>query len=282
MKNLCHTHPTLPTLIYVPPALRAGSRTHTQTANHRPPTRIDPHREPPALLNNPTTQPPNPNENHRPPTRIDPHREPPAHLNNPTTQPPNHNENHRPLTRIDPHREPPALLMNELRHHIKALHADAFRWAMHQAGDRQLAEDALQAAYEALLDGSAACRDPEAFKSFLFGLVRNKVRALRRRQTFSRFAALDFKALQKTPTSSLETDHADPRVAALRQALLTLSPRQRDLMELVFYHELTLDEAARTLGINPGTARTHYDRAKRALRTHLNALEDACLTNPTR
>ena len=172
--------------------------------------------------------------------------------------------------------------MTPLRHHIEALHADAFRWALHQAGDRQLAEDALQAAYEALLSGAASCREPEAFKSFFFGVVRNKVRALRRRQTFSRFVALDFNALQKRPAPPPSSSGADPRVAAVQQALLTLSPRQRDLIELVFYHELTLDEAARTLGINPGTARTHYDRAKRALRTHLDAQEDACLSNPTR
>ncbi|TXD33533.1 sigma-70 family RNA polymerase sigma factor [Lujinxingia vulgaris] len=172
--------------------------------------------------------------------------------------------------------------MTPLRQQIEALHADAFRWALHQAGERELAEDALQAAYEALIDGSASCRDPEAFKSFLFGLVRNKVRALRRRQTFSRFVALDFGALQKAPAELPKTPHADPRVAAVQQALLTLSPRQRDLIELVFYHELTLDEAARTLGINPGTARTHYDRAKRALRTHLDDQEDACLASPTR
>src|SRR5690554_7822825 len=118
--------------------------------------------------------------------------------------------------------------MPQLRAQLKALHADAFRWALHQARDPALAEDALQAAYVALLDGSATCRDSSAFKSFLFGLIRNKVRSLRRRQLFSRFTSLDLKALNDLATTTAATPEpssSDPRITALRQAILELSPR---------------------------------------------------------
>lgn len=49
-------------------------------------------------------------------------------------------------------------------------------------------------------------------------------------------------------------------------ALRTPSARQREVLHLVFYQGLTIADAARVLGVSIGTARTHYERAKRQLR----------------
>ncbi len=48
-----------------------------------------------------------------------------------------------------------------------------------------------------------------------------------------------------------------------------LTARQREILHLVFYQELSVQEAAEVLGMPVGTARTHYERGKTRLRAML-------------
>ena len=60
-------------------------------------------------------------------------------------------------------------------------------------------------------------------------------------------------------------DHERAEAQHLIDAMNELPPRQREVLHLVFYEEMTLREAAELLDIRFGSASTHYDRGKKSL-----------------
>src|SRR5213078_967789 len=126
-----------------------------------------------------------------------------------------------------------------LEQELDQLHPAAFGWALACcSGDRAAAEDALQASYLKVLDGRARFDGRASVRTWIFSVVRYTVAELVRADGTRR----------------------------LTEALATLPRRQREVLHLVFYQDLTIAEAALVAGVSLGTARTHYERGKAALR----------------
>ena len=137
-----------------------------------------------------------------------------------------------------------------------------------------LAEDILHTAYERILSRRARFERRAAFKTFVFGVIRNTAREHLRKRTLSALNPFRWKsagemgqeatpAVQEARIARAETSER------LGLALARLPARQRQVLHLVFYDDMTIAEASAVLDISVGSARVHYDRAKRRLKKEL-------------
>ena len=160
----------------------------------------------------------------------------------------------------------------ELRRQLERAHADCFGWAMACCQrDRDAAEEVLQIVYLTVLDGRAQYDGRSSFRTWLFGVIR-RTAASERRKVWLHGLLLTREAESLKPEVLAPPDaevERDSRCHSLRHALARLAARQREVLQLVFYHELTVDEAAAVMGITTGSARTHYARGKARLATLL-------------
>jgi RNA polymerase sigma factor (sigma-70 family) len=166
---------------------------------------------------------------------------------------------------------------SQLRHELEARHPQSFGWALCCCRqDRERAEEVLQRAYLKILNGAARYDGRGAFTTWLFAVIRRTALDERRRHWLWALRLLAYGRLRPVPATPSLEEALDRH--ALRQmfqtALQGLAPRQRQVLHLVFYQDLSLTEAATVMGISVGSARQHYDRGKAALRRRLATCQD--------
>ena len=166
----------------------------------------------------------------------------------------------------------------ELRRELAARHLDAFAWALNCCRRNRFdAEEVLQTTYLKVLEGRARFDGRSTFTTWLFGVIRLTAANQRRkhwlRDLVSVRLAVEESFREPAPDTFAGVECAQRR-AALERALASLSRRQREVLLLVFYHEMTVEDAARVMSIGAGSARQHYARGKDRLREVLAHLKE--------
>ena len=150
---------------------------------------------------------------------------------------------------------------------LEAIHGQVFGWALSRCDfDRVAAEDLMQQAYVELLSGSARFDNKSSLKTFVFAVVQNLARS-RFRRLSSRLRLA--RRIESEPVADRVEQEPTDEHSGVWRAVHRLPARQRDIIELVFCRELTVEEASAVMGVSAGTGRVHYDRAKKALRDKL-------------
>ena len=159
----------------------------------------------------------------------------------------------------------------DFRDELERLHSASFGWALWCCDHRREdAEEVLQTAYLKVLEGAARFNGRSSLRTWFFAVVRRTAWEQRRRRWVRELLLARWS--HQPALVACEPDGAlssSEESHALRQALANLPTRQREVLHLVFYQELTIEEAAKVLTISLGTARTHFQRGKARLRTLL-------------
>jgi RNA polymerase sigma-70 factor (ECF subfamily) len=157
-----------------------------------------------------------------------------------------------------------------LRDELERMHPASFGWALWCCGRRQEeAEEVLQSAYLKVFEGAARFHGDSSLRTWFFAVIRRTAMEQRRRRWLRQqllerwFIAPPEASATPGPEAAAASSESS---RALLQALGALSTRQREVLHLVFYQDMTIEEASRVLNISLGTARTHFARGKQQLR----------------
>jgi len=155
---------------------------------------------------------------------------------------------------------------------LTALHREHYRSLVKLASilvdDVGTCEEIVQDAFVSVFRSSGRVRDDTKLPAYLRSAVLNGARShLRKRQVRNRLRVVDDRVASSAESTAIAAD--DHR--AVLEALRSLPDRQRDVLVLRYYLDLPESEIAATLGIAPGTVKTH---ARRALEALTELLED--------
>ena len=135
--------------------------------------------------------------------------------------------------------------------------------------DRESAEDVVQEAFAGLYVRWRQLRDPNAAIAYLNRAVMNGARnqSRHRRRVGFHLARMTLQSeeLASAERTAVQHDEAD----RLRQAIGSLPARQRQVLVLRYYLNLSEADIASTLRVSRGSVKTHASRGLATLAQHL-------------
>jgi RNA polymerase sigma-70 factor, ECF subfamily len=140
-----------------------------------------------------------------------------------------------------------------------------YRWLLRLVGNETVAEDLLSDVFLDVWRQAGRFQGRSAVVTWLLAIARFKALSARRTR---KDAELD---------ETIETTIADPsddpevmlankhRDQVVREAVNELSPEHKEIIDLVYYHEKSVDECAQILGVPSGTVKTRMFYARKKL-----------------
>lgn len=152
------------------------------------------------------------------------------------------------------------------RHHVRV-----YRFVLRLVRDQTKAEDLISEVFLDVWRQAGKFEARSAVSTWLLAIARYKaLSALRRRPD---------EELDEEAAAAIEDTADNPEVALekkdkgeiLRKCLTALSPEHREIIDLVYYHEKSVEEVAEIVGIPENTVKTRMFYARKRLSELLKA-----------
>ena len=140
-----------------------------------------------------------------------------------------------------------------------------YRWLLRLVRDEALAEDLLSDVFLDVWRQASRFEGRSSVSTWLMAIARFKAISARRRRTDAELDDVVESTVADTaddPAVVLEKKNRDEMV---RAALTRLSAEHKEIIDLVYYHEKSVDECAQIIGVPSGTVKTRMFYARRKL-----------------
>jgi len=152
------------------------------------------------------------------------------------------------------------------RHHVRI-----YRFVLRLVRDQWKAEDLISEVFLDVWRQADRFEGRSTVSTWLLAIARFKaLSALRRKpeEGLDEDAALEIEDLADNPEVTLEKKD---RSAVIRKCLMGLSAEHREIIDLVYYHEKSVEEVAKIVGIPENTVKTRMFYARKKLAEMLKA-----------
>jgi len=152
------------------------------------------------------------------------------------------------------------------RHNVRV-----YRFVLRIAGNPCLAEDIVSETFLEVWRCADGFRSKSQVSTWLLAIARNKALAALRRPVDAQLGDDQMAAIEEPADDPEMSLSRKSQGAAIRRCLSQLSPAHREVLDLVYYHEKTVEEVAQVLGSPAGTVKTRMHYARKQMRELLNA-----------
>jgi RNA polymerase sigma-70 factor (ECF subfamily) len=140
-----------------------------------------------------------------------------------------------------------------------------YRFIHRLTGSRSLAEEIVSDVFLAVWRGAESFEMKSRVSTWLLAIARHKAIAALRRRTEAQLDDEEAAAIPDGADDPEAAAHQASRSALIRTCLQRLPQAHREIIDLVYYHEKTVVEAARIVGIPEGTVKTRMLRARQRM-----------------
>lgn len=144
-----------------------------------------------------------------------------------------------------------------------------YRFVLRLVANSATAEDIVSEVFLELWRRAADFEGRSQLSTFLLAIARNKAMSALRSRAYQ---PLDEAAAAEIPDPTAAADTVldeSRRSAVMRRCLQQLSPAQREIIDLVYYHEKSVEEVAAIVGIPAATVKTRMFYARKRLGEYL-------------
>jgi RNA polymerase sigma-70 factor (ECF subfamily) len=187
------------------------------------------------------------------------------------------NSSRRPTSPLGPPASDDALLRMIAGGDRQAMHllfsrhnTRVFRFVLRMVGNASAAEDIVSETFLDVWRRAGGFGSRSQASTWLLAIARNKAASARRRPADEPLDedAFAIEEPADDPEAAFDRKH---RSAAIRACLSQLSLAHREVLDLVYYHEKSIEEVAQIIGSPTGTVKTRMHYARQRMRELLNA-----------